>query len=113
VKADGSERYKIQVSPSAILADAWSCFSMEAEFMLFEEAKATCDEIAKRALRASDPLLVQQFAKMFAMLLARVRSTPPSEAMSCVQFVDLLFTSFDEGIDRRSVATCEGSEYGS
>jgi DICT domain-containing protein len=53
-KEDGSERFKIEVSPTALLADAWSCFIIGAKFALCSQAQATCEEIAKRALLCMD-----------------------------------------------------------
>lgn len=51
VQRDGSELFKIEINPDAVLPDATACFQVGAEFIDLEKAKATCDEIAKRVLR--------------------------------------------------------------
>ena len=46
----------------------------------------------------------------FGWVLALARVMARSEAVSGVRLVDLLFARFDEGIDRRAIATGQGSE---
>jgi hypothetical protein len=50
VKGKGSNWFKIEVSPDAVLADMWSCMMVRAEFPACSEAQDVCEEIAKRAL---------------------------------------------------------------
>jgi hypothetical protein len=51
LRDEGSKIFKIEVVPTAVLADAWSCLMMGAEFAQLPEAQGACEEIAKRALR--------------------------------------------------------------
>jgi hypothetical protein len=50
VQRDASEVFKIQINPDAVLPDAAACLQVGAEFIGLEEAKAACDEIARRVL---------------------------------------------------------------
>jgi hypothetical protein len=50
VPQDGSERFKIEINPSAVVPDSAACLMIRAEFMSLEAAKSACDEIAKRVL---------------------------------------------------------------
>lgn len=53
-QSDGSKRFTIRVDPTAVLADAWSCLVVGAEFSGVEDAQIACHEIAKRAVLHSD-----------------------------------------------------------
>lgn len=50
VARDGSERFKIKITPDAVVPDVAACLMIGAEFTTFEEAKTACDEIAARVL---------------------------------------------------------------
>jgi hypothetical protein len=47
---NGSEHFKIEINPSAVLPDAAACLMTRAEFTALDAAKTACDEIAKRVL---------------------------------------------------------------